>query len=106
MYARVATWNGAQADSLRDSSAQIRERAATGPPEGMESQGLTLLIDPDGGRALTISLFETEEQLRRGDEILNAMSPPGDGMGRRTSVDVYEVAVDLRAPAPARQSAG
>ena len=45
---------------------------------------------------MAISLFETEEDLRRGDETLNAMSPPGDGMGRRTSVEIYEVATDVR----------
>ena len=45
---------------------------------------------------MAISLFETEEDLRKGDETLNAMSPPGDGMGQRTSVEMYEVAADLR----------
>ena len=50
----------------------------------------------DGGRSMAISLFETEEDLRKGDETLNAMSPPGEGMGRRTSVEMYEVAADLR----------
>ncbi|CAN5612581.1 hypothetical protein BH20ACT17_BH20ACT17_14680 [soil metagenome] len=28
--------------------------------------------------------------------MLNEMTPPGEGMGERASVDVYEVAVDLR----------
>ena len=37
-----------------------------------------------------------EEDLRKGDETLNAMTPPGDGMGQRTSVEMYEVAADLR----------
>jgi hypothetical protein len=45
---------------------------------------------------MAISLFATEEDLRRGHETLNAMSPPGDGMGQRTSVEMYEVAADLR----------
>ena len=40
--------------------------------------------------------FATEEDLRQGDETLNAMSPPGDGMGRRIAVETYEVAADLR----------
>ena len=55
-----------------------------------------LLIDPDGGRSMAISLFATEEDLRQGDETLNAMSPPGEGMGRRAPVEIYEVAADLR----------
>jgi len=28
--------------------------------------------------------------------VLNEMSPPGEGMGQRASVGVYEVAVDVR----------
>ena len=71
--------------------------AGSGPPEGVPSVGFTLLIDPDKGRGLAVGLFETEEDLRKGDETLNTMNPPGEGLGRRTSVDVYEVALDVRA---------
>ena len=45
---------------------------------------------------MAISLFETEADMRKGDETLNAMTPPGDGMGRRSSVEMYEVAAELR----------
>ncbi|MBA3327768.1 MAG: hypothetical protein H0T43_05660 [Solirubrobacterales bacterium] len=96
MYARVAVWEGAEAEGLRSGAEGMKERAGSGPPEGVPSKGFTLLIDPDGGRALAIGLFETEEDLRKGDEVLNTMSPPGDGMGRRAAVDVYEVALDIR----------
>jgi hypothetical protein len=54
-----------------------------------------MLIDPDGGRALGIVLFATEEDLAKGHEVLEQMSPPGDGLGRRVSVEMYEVAVDV-----------
>ena len=96
MYARVARWDGASADDIRDAAQGIAAEAASGPPEGLPAKGLLLLIDPDGGRSLAISLFETEADMAKGDETLNAMSPPGDGMGRRTSVEMYEVAADLR----------
>ena len=39
--------------------------------------------------------FETEDDLRKGDEALNAMTPPSDSPGQRVSVEVYEVAVDV-----------
>jgi hypothetical protein len=55
-----------------------------------------MLIDPDNGQGLAVSLFATEEDLRKGDEVLNSMNPPDDGMGRRTSVETCEVAVDVR----------
>jgi hypothetical protein len=96
MYARVARWEGAAPEEVRASAQGINAEAATGPPEGLPAKGLLLLIDPDGGRSLAISLFETEEDMAKGDETLNAMSPPGDGMGQRTSVEMYEVAADLR----------
>lgn len=62
----------------------------------MPAKGFTLLIDPDTGRSLAIALFETEDDLRKGDETLNSMTPPNDDTGRRTSVERYEVAVDVR----------
>jgi hypothetical protein len=96
MYARVARFEGAGAEAIRTTAEDIKGRAATGPPEGVPAKAFLLLTDPDGGRTLAISLFETEEDLRTGDETLNSMSPPGDGMGRRSSVEMYEVAVDVR----------
>jgi hypothetical protein len=41
-------------------------------------------------------MFETMDDLHAGDQVLNSMSPPGAGLGRRTSVETYEVAVDMR----------
>lgn len=98
MYARVAKFEGASADAIRDNVNGIKERAASGPPEGVPSVGLLLLSDPENGRVLTISLYETEEDRRQGDETLNSMSPPvGDGMGSRSAVEFYELAIELRA---------
>jgi hypothetical protein len=96
MYARVARFEGGEAEAIRQSAAEINSRAASGPPEGVPSTGFTLLIDPENGRGLAVGLFETEDDLRKGDETLNSMDPPGEGMGRRTSVETYEVAVDIR----------
>ena len=96
MYARVAKWEGAEADAIRAAAEAINAEAASGPPDGLPAKGLLLLIDPDGGRSMAISLFETEADMRKGDETLNAMTPPGGGMGQRTSVEMYEVAADLR----------
>jgi hypothetical protein len=97
MYARVVRWEGADAGAQEKTAAQIREDAASGPPEGVPAKGLLLLNDTENGRSMAIGLFETEEDYRQGDETLNAMSPPGDGMGKRVSVEKYEVAVQLEA---------
>lgn len=96
MFARVARWQGAEAGALRSSTQEIRSRAASGPPDGVPARGFLLLVDPDNGQAIAVSLFDTEDDLRQGDATLNQMSPPGDGLGQRASVEVYEVAVDIR----------
>lgn len=95
MYARVARWEGADAETLKRSADEIRAEAESGPPEGLPAKGLWLLHDLEGGRAMAITLFETEEDYRQGDATLNSMSPPGDGMGKRVAVDKYEVALEL-----------
>lgn len=97
MYARVARWEGAEAEALKQSAAEISANAESGPPEGLPAKRLLLLQDLEGGRAMAITLFETEEDYRQGDETLNSMSPPGDGMGTRVGVDKYEVAVEIEA---------
>ena len=96
MYARVARWEGADADAMRRTAEQINSEASAGPPEGVPAKGFLMLIDPDGVKSVAISLFETEEDLRAGDAVLNDMSPPDDGFGGRTSVESFEVAVDVR----------
>jgi hypothetical protein len=95
MYARVARWEGADAEMLKRSAEEIGAEADSGPPEGLPAKGLMLLHDLEGGRAMAITLFETEEDYRQGNATLDSMSPPGDGMGKRVAVDKYEVALEL-----------
>lgn len=96
MYARVARFEGGEADAIRRTAADIASQASSGPPEGVPAKGFLLLVDPENGRSIGIALFASEDDMRAGDAVLNEMSPPGDGMGRRASVEMYEVAADLR----------
>lgn len=96
MYARVAKWEGGEAEAMRRSAERIKSEASSGPPEGVPAKGFLMLIDPDNGRGFAVTLFETAEDLRKGHEVLSSMNPPEDGMGRRTSVETYEVALDAR----------
>jgi hypothetical protein len=97
MYARVVRWEGADAEALKKTAEEIQARAdaESGPPEGVPAKSFLLLQDYEGGRAMAVTLFESEEDYRRGDETLSSMSPPGDGMGTRVGVDKYEVAAEL-----------
>jgi hypothetical protein len=100
MYARVATFEGG--DGAR-AAAEIKAREETqaGPPPGVPAKKLLILNDAEGRKTLAIAFFETEDDLRQGDETLSKMSAPGegepDGMGTRTAVDMYEVALELEA---------
>lgn len=95
MYARVVRWEDADADAMRASVARIEEDSESGPPEGVPAKGLLVLNDYENGRAMAVTLFETEDDYREGDATLNSMSPPGEGMGRRVSVEKYEVGAQL-----------
>ena len=97
MHARVATFEGSTPDEIRRMASSIRERGDEGPPEGVPSVGLLLLMRPDEGKVVTISLFDTEDDLRQGDQTLNQMSPPDDSGVKRTSVETYEVGVKFDA---------
>lgn len=92
MHARVATFEGGDPEAIRNAAKFIDE--ADGPPEGIPSSGILVLNHDD--KAIVIGFFETEQDLETGDATLNAMNPdtdagPGGSMGRRTSVERFEV---------------
>jgi hypothetical protein len=91
VYARVATFEAdpAAVDAAVDG---VRSQVEGGNrPAGLEGAKMMMLVNRESGRGMGITLFESEEALRRGDEALNQMTPPGGG--RRTSVEFYEVPV-------------
>ena len=51
------------------------------------------LVDRSTGSSVGIAFCESEDDAGRADAALEAMSPPG-GVGKRTSVGIYEVALD------------
>lgn len=91
MYARVATFQG-DPSKVDDSIAVVRSQVESGDvPPGLEGAKMLMLVNRETGVGLGVTLFESEEAMRRGDEALNAMSP--GGAGQRTSVEFYEVPV-------------
>jgi hypothetical protein len=96
MYARVATYRGADAATLDRSLGGVLARVEAdfdAPPEGTELvREVMVLVDRENGRALALALFDSEEDLRRGDAALSHV-PMTQAGGVRTSVDRYEVAL-------------
>src|SRR5437764_873314 len=93
--ARVVRWQGGNPDVVREAARQVAAQAEGGPPEGLPATGFTLLVGDDG-TAIGITFFANEEDMRAGDKVLNEMSPPGEGFGKRGPVEFYEVAAELR----------
>ena len=91
MYARVATFESdpAHVDTAID---MVRAEVQSGnTPAGLEGAKMLMLINRESGKGLGITLFDSEDAMRRGDEALNAMNP--GGTERRLSVEFYEVPV-------------
>jgi hypothetical protein len=89
--ARVVTFEGVSKDRMEEMDREMREGE---PPEGLAAKELIVLHDPEAEKSLVVVFFETEDDYKRGDEILSAM-PAGDTPGRRTSVTKYSVATRM-----------
>jgi hypothetical protein len=91
MHARIATFES-DAANVDDAIGMVRAEVESGnTPAGLEGAKMLMLVNRDTGKGLGVTLFESEEAMRRGDEALNAMNP--GGTERRTSVEFYEVPV-------------
>ena len=90
--ARVVTFEGVSKDRMEEMDREMRDGQ---PPEGFPAAELVVLHDPEAETSLAIVIFETEDDYKRGDEILNAM-PAGDTPGQRTSVKKYNVATRMK----------
>ena len=90
--ARVVTFEGVSTDRMAEMD---REMSEGQPPEGFPSSEMIVLHDPEAEQSLVVIIFESEDDYRRGDEVLNSM-PSGDTPGRRTSVKKYNVATRMK----------
>ena len=84
LQAASPSWDATSTYGLRG-SAPLSDRGL--PPEFADAKFL-LLVDRESGGALGVTLFDSEEAMRRGDEAMNA--GPGNA-GSRSSVEFYEV---------------
>ena len=88
MWARVARFEGDPGD-VDARIERLRAGLDAGElPSELASARLLMLVDRESGRMLGVTLFESEEAMRRGDEAMNA--GPGNA-GARAAVEFYEV---------------
>ncbi len=63
-------------------------------PAEIPATEIVMLHDRDTEKALVVLFFETEDDYRRGDEVLSAM-PSDETPGRRSSVGKFDVALRM-----------
>jgi hypothetical protein len=87
MWARVARFEGDPTD-VDTRVERLRALLDSGDlPRELADARFMLFVDRTSGAALGVTLFESEEALRRGDEAMNA----GAGhAGSRSGVEFYE----------------
>jgi hypothetical protein len=91
VFARVATFQS-DPGRLDDTVEMVRKEVAGETPEGLKGARMLMLIDRESGKSVGITLFDSEEAMRRGDQALNAMDP--GSTERRQTVEFYEVPVE------------
>jgi hypothetical protein len=94
-YVRVATF---EADEAALDAMVSEINSHSGPPEGVPAKTITVLADRSAGKVRIVVRFGSEEDLRKGSAVLDAMNPPPDTAMRRVSVESYEVVLDRKAP--------
>ena len=90
--ARVVTFDGVSKDRMQEMQKEMDDGQ---PPEGFPQSEMIALHDPEAEKSVVILIFETEDDYKKGDEMLNAM-PAGDTPGQRTSVMKYDVAMRMK----------
>jgi hypothetical protein len=88
MWARVARFDGDPGD-VDQRIERLRGLIESGGlPSELAEAKLLMLVDRESGAVIGVTLFESEEAMRRGDEAMNA----GQGhAGSRSGVEFYEV---------------
>jgi hypothetical protein len=95
MRARVATFRVDDPAKVDEEIATTQRYVAGGRmPEGIPAIGFLMLVDREAGKVVEILLFDTEEDLRRGDETMDSYAP-GEGSMHRVSVERFDVPVRL-----------
>ena len=94
MYARVVRFTDVNAEHVAEVTGQIQEGG--GPPPGVPAKSIKMMVDEDQSTAVVIIFFESEDDLRKGSEALDAMDA-GETPGTRASVDLCEVKAEMKA---------
>jgi hypothetical protein len=94
MHVRVVRFTDVAADRVQETVQRIEESG--GPPEGVPSTAIQLLFDEAQGTAVVLQFYDTADDLKAGERVLDAMDA-SDTPGTRVSVDRCELKLERRA---------
>ena len=69
--------------------------ASAGPPEGIKTTGLQVILDEDQRTAVVVQIFDSAEDMRDSEAAFDAMDP-SETPGTRASIDRGELKLDLK----------
>lgn len=98
MHMRVVRFTDVDPDKLEQLLARIDE--SDGPPEGVKSVGIQILVDKDQRTAVVLQEFQNADDMAASEAALEGMDP-GETPGTRESVDRCELKLTLKAQATA-----
>ena len=91
MHARVVRFTDVSPERIAAIAQRVEESG--GPPPGVDSTGIQLLVDEAHGTAIFVGFFETEEKMREASSVFEQMDA-SDTPGTRASVDLCEVKLE------------
>lgn len=94
MHARVVRFTDVTPERIAEVIRRVEE--AEGPPPGVDSTGIQLLVDEEHGTAVFVGFFESEQKMREASAVFEQMDP-SETPGTRASIDLCEVKVERSA---------
>jgi hypothetical protein len=91
VHARVVRFTDVNPERIAEISSRVEESG--GPPPGVDSTGMQLLVDESQGTAIFVGFFESEEKMREASQVFEQMDP-SETPGTRASVDLCEVKME------------
>jgi hypothetical protein len=92
-YVRAVEFEGVDKERIAGLKSELE--GGERPPE-LPAKEVILLHDAEAEKSLVLIFFDSEDDYRKGDELLSAM-PAGDTPGRRTAVTKYDLAARVTA---------
>jgi hypothetical protein len=90
MYARVVRFTDVDQEQIDRIKSDVGEN---NPPEGMPPSTMRIVVDESQNTAAVMLFFDSEADMKKADEILQAMDS-SQTPGTRASVDAGEVVVE------------